>query len=175
MPVPIPPPDVVHTYEFPSETMVAPFGAGWTLSGSHTRSTYFPVGSSLDDIISIYNGLQDEGTLPQYLLSKTVVLREVTYKRKSGADTITITYPTISKVGQSPTTVVNGTVTSAERVAILGAAAGAAVTGWVITSRVNHPVVTLTTKGGKGGAIVNPRFLSMFDALDYVRVPSTPV
>jgi len=156
-----------HTYEFPSETMFAPFGAGWTLSGSSTRPIYFPVGSTLDDIISIFNGWQDPGATT--LLTKTVVPRTIVYTRAQAADTVTLQYPTISKTG-APDIAVTGSVTVAEQRAFQATAVGTNVTGWIITTILNHPIVTQTTLAPNRSAAENPRFLSMFEAIDYTRV-----
>lgn len=161
---------VTHKYEFPSENPIATFGAGWTLAGSVTRPLFFKVGDSLDDIITQFNGWQDVGT--ETPLTKTVVLHQIEYRRKVGTDTVTITYPTISNRVDTAITV-SGSITTAERSAFLNAVAGTEVSGWVVTNKVHHAVVTLVaTTSRKVNTSTNPRFLSGLEAIDYVRTPT---
>lgn len=161
---------ITHKYEFPAENMVAPFGAGWTLSHSPTRSTYFNVGSNLDDIIAAFTDLQDVGSSER--LTKEITVRSVKYTRLYTSDSVTMRYPTISfrLVAVQPL-IVTGTVTPAEQLAFELVAPGTAVAGWVVSDVVNHAVVTHTTSLNRKSAGVNPRFLAGFEAIDYVQTP----
>jgi Concanavalin A-like lectin/glucanases superfamily len=157
---------VTHQYEFPSENPITTFGAGWTLVGSVTRPLFFGVGSSLDDVITQFNGWQDVGTAAP--LTKRIVLHQIEYTRLYGTDVVTITYPMISSAAD-PVISVKGTITATEQVAFTNGTIGAE---WVVTNRVHHAVVTLVaTTSRKSRTSTNPRFLCGLEAIDYVRTP----
>lgn len=162
-------PSTTHVYEFSDPTMYAEFGAGWTLTDSNTQPTFFRVGSEMDDIVNEFNRMQSPEA--HTVLSKGLVPRQVEYTRLLGSDTVTIQYPTLTS-SKLPIVEATGSLTTAELNAFKTLTPGAAVSGWSITTSVNHALLTLTTQVNRMSAAVNPRFLSGYEAIDYLQVPA---